>query len=113
MELQELLDMIPCLGSIPYEESDESIHSIEDVWERSFKSVRNLICSSIKDKRCAGVGFTLYTPDEKDAGLHSLLLQELVNKGFYVRLQQFFPHSLYGYGSISVDLYPKKSGFGE
>lgn len=110
MELKDLLDLIPKVGEIPYEEKDSSIDSIKDVWTRSFKQVRNDICSAIKDEKQEAVGFNLYTEDSSDQGLHSILIQELVNKGFYVTTSRSMPDPYSGYGSIRVELYPETKG---
>lgn len=104
MTVEELFALIPHCKEVPFEEKDDSIRDIEDVWERSFREVRNMICSQYHSKEIREFGFNILTLDEKDEGLHSLLPHAIQKKGFRVTLQNFMPERLYGYGTITVNL---------
>lgn len=104
MTVEELFALIPHCKEVPFEEKDDSIRDIEDVWERSFREVRNMICNNYHSKEIREFGFNILTLDEKDEGLHSLLPHAIQEKGFRVTLQNFMPERLYGYGTITVNL---------
>ncbi len=104
MTVEELFALIPHCKDVPYEGIDDSIRDIEDVWERYFREVRNMICNKYHDKGIRDFGFSILILDEKDEGLHSLLPHAIQAKGFRVTLQNFMPQGMYGYGTITVDL---------